>query len=406
MINRTIYKHLVDALKAFPVVVITGARQIGKSTLVFQFKKQGFNYVSLDDIDERRLALTDPKYFIERHGYPLIIDEVQYAPILMEVIEEIVNKKRINQEESKGLFILTGSQVFQLMENISQSMAGRAAVLRMEPLSRNEILNREEVAFLPKDKQNRNNGSLSISELFEQIIKGFYPEVYSNEMMTSEMFYSRYVATYIDRDINEISNIKDKNRFYSFMQILASLTAQQLNVASIARSVGVSETAIKDWLSVLETTGLIYYLQSYNENSMAKRVVKSNKVYFADTGLAAYLAKINDAATLEASIFAGSFMETYVMNEIRKSYINNGQRFDGTYYRDSNQNEIDLVLLQNAKLYLIEIKKGISFNLGDVKSFKQLENSIYPVEKSCIISNTKENYALNSDVSVISVNEI
>lgn len=405
MIDRTINKKIKEALNTYPVVVITGARQIGKSTEVYKFVENGYKYVSLDNIDERYLAQSDPKYFIERHGYPLIIDEVQYAPILMEVIEEIVNRNRLEQKNDKGLFILTGSQTFKLMRNVTQSMAGRAAILYMEPLSMKEISREKELPFLPDESfiSKQLNHTLSVKELFEQIIHGFYPELYSNPNLTSEMFYSRYVATYIDRDIDELLEVRNKNKFHNFMQILASLTGQQLNSSTISRAIGVSVSTINEWLSVLEASGIIYFLQSYQDASITKRVVKAPKIYFADTGLAAFLARINDAATLEASAFAGSFMETYVMNEIRKSYLNNGKNFNGMYYRDNNQNEIDLVLLENAKLYLIEIKKGISFHLDNIKSFKQLEKSIYPIEFSCILCNTKENYALDKKVHVLSV---
>lgn len=405
MIERTINNKIKEALNTYPVIVVTGARQIGKSTEVYKFVKNGFKYVSLDNIDERKLAQSDPKYFIERHGYPLIIDEVQYAPVLMEVIEEIVNKNRLEQKNDKGLFILTGSQTFKLMRNVTQSMAGRAAILYMEPLSIKEIYGEKETPFLPNEGYISQpiNTSLNVKELFQQIIHGFYPELYSNPNLTSEMFYARYVATYIDRDIDELLEVRNKNKFHSFMQILASLTGQQLNASTVSRAVGVSVTTINEWLSVLEASGIIYFLQSYQDVSITKRVIKAPKIYFADTGLAAYLARINDAATLEASVFAGAFMETYVMNEIRKSYLNNGKNFNGTYYRDSNQNEIDLVLLENAELHLIEIKKGVSFHLDSVKAFKQLEKSMYSIGFSCLLCNTKENYALNDNIHVLSI---
>lgn len=404
MIHRTIEDKIRESIKVFPVIVITGARQVGKSTVVYQFVKEGFKYVSLDNLEDRRLAQSDPRYFIELHGYPLIIDEVQYAPVLMEIIEEIVNKKRLKQENDKGLFILTGSQTFKLMKNVTQSMAGRAAVLFMEPLSRNEINEENEQPFIPDCNMiHKNIKPESVQSIFQKIIKGYYPEIYSNELITHEMFYARYVTTYIERDINELINIKNKNKFHDFMQVLASLTGQQLNMSTISRAIGISVKTIREWLSVLEASGLIYFVQSYNDVSITKRVAKTPKVYFADTGLAAYLAKINDASTLEASAFAGAFMETYVMNEIRKSYLNNGKSFNGMYYRDNAQNEIDLVLLENAQLHLIEIKKGMTFHLSDVKAFDELSGSIYPTGFSCILCNTLENYALNKNIHVLSV---
>lgn len=408
MIYRTITSHIERALITYPVIVITGARQVGKSTEVYKFtKSHGFHYVSLDDINERQLAENDPKYFIEKHGYPLIIDEVQYAPVLMEVIEEIVNKKRLDEVNPTGLFILTGSQTFQLMKGITQSMAGRAAILTMEPLSFNEINGYKENPFLPSNDcyaAMNDKAELSIDDLFKRIIKGTYPEIYSNPNMTSDLFYSRYISTYLDRDINDLINVQNKHAFHNFMQILASLTSQQLNVSSISKTIGVAVNTINHWLSILETSGLIYFLQPYNDISIMKWISKSPKVYFADTGLAAYLAKINDSKTLEASAFAGGFMETYVMNEIRKSYLNNGLPFNGTYYRDSNQNEIDLILLENAELHLIEIKKGINFNMSSVKAFKQLTGSMYSIGKSCVICNTNKNYSLDRNIEVISIN--
>ena len=405
MINRTMNQKIRECLKIYPVTVITGARQTGKSTEVYKFVQDArFKYVSLDNIDERKLAQKDPRYFIERHGYPLIIDEVQYAPILMEIIEEIVNRKRLKNENVNGLFILTGSQSFRLMKGVTQSMAGRAAILYMEPLSMNEIYEREEKPFIPNSNMiNNADKTLTVSKVFQQIIKGFYPEIYNNSNMTSEMFYSRYVATYIERDVDELLEIKNKSKFHNFMQILASLTGQQLNVSTISRAIGISVPTVNEWLSVLEASGIIYFLKSYNDVSITKRIVKAPKIYFADTGLASYLARINDAATLEVSVFAGAFMETFIMNEIRKSYLNNGKDFNGMYYRDNNQNEIDLVLLENAQLHLIEMKKGMHFELNDVKAFKQLDKSIYKTGFSCILCNTKDNYALSDNVHVLSI---
>lgn len=404
MLKRSIFKRIEEALLAYPVTVVTGARQIGKSTEVYRLVENGYKYVSLDNIDERRLAQSDPRYFIERHGYPLIIDEVQYAPTLMEIIEEIVNRKRLKQEPCNGLFVLTGSQTFRLMKGVTQSMAGRAAILHMEPLSMREILLKEEHPFLPNCFMiNHKNADFSISDVFKQIIKGFYPEIYSNPNLTSEMFYSRYVATYIERDIDELLEVKNKNKFHDFMQVTASLTGQQFNASTISRVVGVSVPTVKEWISVLEACGIIYFVQSYNDVSITKRVTKSPKLYFADTGLAAYLTRITDAATLEASAFSGAFMETFIMNEIRKSYLNNGKSFNGMYYRDNNQNVIDLVLLENAQYHCIEMKKGMTFSLKDVKAFKQLSNSMYKAGFSCILCNTKENYALTENIHALSI---
>ena len=406
MIKRTIRKHIIESLDLYPVIVITGPRQVGKSTLAKSIGDEyGFKYLSLDDVDYRRQAIEDPKLFIQYHGYPLIIDEVQYAPELLEVVESISNNARINKEKSTGLFILTGSHAFNLMKNVTQSLAGRATIIEMTTLSSNEINSQEEKPFkVSMDIIKEKFEYRRVNEIYREMHRGYFPELYNRTGHNAEKYYSDYVKTYIDRDISEIINISDKIKFHNFMQVLASLTAQEINCNSISKVVEVSSNTIKSWLSVLETSGLVYLLQPYNDKSINKRVVKSPKVYFSDTGLAAYLIRIKDYETLLASNFSGAFMETMVINEIRKSYLNSNKQFDGYYYRDSNQNEIDLVILENAMLTLIEVKKGVSFTLADVKAFKQLEKSQYKIGDSCIICNTEKNYPLAENIFVISVN--
>lgn len=408
MIKRTIEKYIVESLDLYPVIVITGPRQVGKSTLVYSLKDTyGFNYVSLDDIDNRRQAIEDPKLFIQFHGYPLIIDEVQYAPGLLEVIESISNHARLNDSKSTGLFILTGSHAFNLMQNVSQSLAGRATIITMNPLSVNEINGKHEEPFhVSVDLLKKKFEYKDVNQIFKEIHKGYYPELFNQRKHSIEKYYSDYIKTYIDRDITEIINVKDSLKFHNFMQILASLTGQELNYNSISKSVEVDAKTIKSWVSVLETSGLIHLLQPYNDRSINKRVVRSAKIYFSDTGLASHLLRIKDSETLLASNFAGAYMETMVINEIRKSYLNNNKDFNAYYYRDNNQNEIDLILLENAEITMIEVKKGVSFSLSDVSSFKQLAMSQYKIGYSCIICNTEMNYPISRDVGVISVNSI
>lgn len=408
MIKRTIRKYIINSLNLYPVIVITGARQVGKSTIVESLMEEyKFNYVSLDDIDNRRMAVEDPKLFIQYHGYPLIIDEIQYAPILLEVIEAICNEARFKNKKSTGLFILTGSQQFQMMKGVTQSLAGRATIINMTPLSANEIRGTEEGPFkVDMETLKKDFVYKDINTLFKQIHRGYYPELYNRQDHPTEKYYSDYVNTYIDRDVSEIINIKDKLKFHNFMQVLASITSQQINYSSLSKEIEVSAVTIKEWISVLQASGLIFLLQPYSESSIKKRVVKAPKVYFTDTGLACYLAKLKDPETLLASNFAGAFMETFAVNEIRKSYLNNNLDFDAYYYRDSEQNEIDLVLLSNAELTLVEVKKGVSFNLKDVAAFKQLEKSQYRIKESCILCNTEKNYPLKNDIYVLSVHVI
>lgn len=402
--KRTITTRISDLLTKFPVVVLTGPRQTGKSTEAWQFTKKGFAYVSLDDLQERELALHDPKYFLQIHSYPLIIDEIQYAPVLMEAIEEIVNRKRLEEGSANGLFILTGSQTFSLMKGVSQSMAGRAAVLEMNCLSSREIQGEEEIPFIPDLEHYHTSFDVTKTseDLFKKITRGFYPELYNNPALSSQEFYENYIRTYIERDVADLIDPSNKLEFRRFMQLLANMISSPLNYASIATAIGVSSNTIKSWVSILETSGIIFLLQPYSEKKLSKRVVKAPKIYFCDTGLAAHLARVYSASNLEISLLAGPYMENYCICEIRKSYNNNGLNPGLYYYRDSNQNEVDLIIESELKLHLIEIKKGVSFNKGHVKGFQQLSKSALQIGPSCILCNTQKNYALEKDLFVLS----
>ena len=409
MYQRAIKKQVEIALNNYPVVIITGARQVGKSTLAYEFvKDKNFDYVSLDNIDQRKIAIKDPKYFLQQFHFPLIIDEVQYAPILFEVIEEIVNMKRLDTCEANGMFLLTGSQAFHLMKNVTQSLAGRASIIQMEPLGLDEIMQRKTEIYIPT--QNRaclyqNDNPLDVKEIFQLICKGMYPELYRSEKVIND-YYENYISTYVDRDITEFINVKDKIKFHDFLEYLAAMTSQQVNAADLGRRLGISGKTIQNWLSILEATGLIYFLQPYNDHSIAKRIVRTSKMYFSDTGLATFLIKMNHPETLRISNLSGAFFETFVVNEIRKTFLNNKQPFQAYYYRDNNQNEVDLVLLYEGKMSLIEIKQGVSFHLGSVKGFKQLEGSMYPIENRVIVCNTLKSYPLNRDIQVVPVSSI
>ena len=402
MIKRTIYKEIKEAIKHYPVIVLTGARQVGKTTIAQMLVEEyGYNYVDLTNRIDREQAISDPSYFIENHPYPLIIDEIQYAPDLIEVIETIVNEKRRKREDINGSFVLTGSQQFKIMQGVSESMAGRAAIFKIEPLSLSEVMQTEERIFIPSyDRVRYKHNDISVQEVFDMIVYGFYPELHRNKQ-NKDLFYSSYVNTYIERDVKQLLEIRNENKFLNFMQLLASLTSQQLNINNISKIVGVDNKTIDKWLSVLISTGIVYLLRPYSDSSLTKRLVKSSKLYFSDTGLAAYLAMIIDGKSLEPSIYAGPFFENFIMNEIRKSYINNGKEFTGTYYRDSENNEVDLVLLLNGELHLVEIKKGIEFKADAIKGFKALQKGRYPIGYSCLICNTKQIYPLTKDIEVI-----
>lgn len=404
MINRTILSQIEMSVKSRPVTLVTGARQVGKSTLVQLFVEKGFKYVTLDDYREMEIAKNDPMMFLQMHPWPLIIDEIQKAPGLFNALETVVNREKMNNKHNYGMYIITGSQIYRLMKGVTESMAGRISIIHMSPLSRNEVLNREEPPFdfnLINIARRANASPLPVNDLFKMIVKGFYPEIYSNELLTPEKFYADYVEAYIERDVSEIINIKDKYTFRRFMELLASLTGEELIYDNIARLIGVDIKTIQSWISILLAGDIIYLLEPYNEYSITKRIVKRPKVYFSDTGLASYLAKVNSPETLQSSFLCGRFVETYIVNELRKSYLNNGKSPNFYYYRDTRMNEIDLIVINDGKLHRVECKTGINFNLTAVNSFKQVEKTKYKLSTSLIICNTDIMYPLAEDIYVV-----
>ena len=411
MIKRTIKETVLKAMKNKPVVLITGARQVGKSTLCGEIKKEyGYEYVSLDNLRERETAIKDPELFLSLYKAPLIIDEVQYAPKLLDVIESIVNKVKFEGGDNKGMYILTGSQIYSLMQNVSESLAGRVSIVEMSPFSLREIKGLEETPFIidpPINKKRSIENKININELYEQIVRGFYPELYDNPEIDVDTFYSDYVRTYIERDVSQIINLNDKLRFQRFMEVLASLTGEEFVANNLAKSIGVSVPTIESWLSVLVAGNIVYLLEPYNENSTLKRVVKRPKLYFIDTGLACYLARLNNKEVLKNSIFSGRFVETFIVNEIIKSYRNNNKKTSFYYYRDADQKEIDLVMLDGGTLHFIECKSGISYTKRDISAFNTLKKSTsYSVGTSGIVCSTETIYAIDDGVYAIPIGAI
>ncbi|MCL1811439.1 MAG: AAA family ATPase, partial [Methanomassiliicoccaceae archaeon] len=320
MIDRTIFAAVERSVSQRPVTLITGARQVGKTTLCREFvKKHGFNYVTLADNSERTMARNDPEMFLRIHGTPLIIDEVQYAPALFDSIESVVDKTKFGGGGNEGMYLLTGSQAYDLMAGVTQSMAGRVSVVKMSPLSMSEILSRTESPFTVDLENNIRRSmelTLDINDVYRTIIRGQYPELYDKKDIKTNEFYSDYVDSYISRDVSQMIGLKDKSKFNDFMELIASLTGQELVYNNIANTLGVNIKTIQSWVSVLVAGGIIHLLQPYSERSAAKRIVKRPKVYFCDTGLACYLAKVTDANTLKAGYLRGPMVETFIVNEI------------------------------------------------------------------------------------------
>jgi len=396
MIKRDILDLIKNTINTFPVTLITGPRQVGKTTLLkYLLNNDKFKYLSFDDIRLISEATLDPYVFLNKYKYPLIIDEAQLIPSLFSEINTMVNKSKttIGNKESNGMYILSGSNKGQLLLQTKESLAGRMAYLEMLPLSLNEILNRKNKAFnfdIKYLSQRSNELEMSEKKLFEYIYRGFLPGLYDNENTQPSTFYSSYLNSYLKKDLKQIIEVKNEIVFNNFLMILASNIGQELEYSSYSKKVGVAVNTIKSWIEALVKTGVIFLLQPYNDRSISKRVVKRPKMYFFDTGLAAYLINMPDAQTLWKSQYKGAFFECFVINELRKSFINHGIYTPIYYYRDTNQNEIDFVYIQAGQLIKIDAKCGQDFNLADTKRFNALKSSNFKEgHRAIICSGTK-----------------
>lgn len=378
-IKRTMEKTVEKMKKSFPVIMITGPRQVGKTTLLsIMAENEKISYVSLDDLNARALAIEDPELFLRTYEMPVIIDEFQYAPNLLSYIKIIVDKKRLenlkdNNIKCNGLFYLTGSQAFETMQGVSESLAGRIAVLDLNGLTNREIENIDDDIFVPDIeilKKKKKSNTMSTLKIFQRIINGSYPEIYKNKNIDKNEYFETYIRTYIERDIRQLINVQDEIKFLKFISNVAVRTGQELNLSDICNGVGITNATAEKWLSILTNTGIVYLLQPYSNNNIA-RIVKKPKLYFMDTGLACYLAGYTDSIPLERSAYNGAIFETYVISEIIKSYINNG--LDAKkylyYYRDNNGKEIDLLIIKNNIVYPIEIKKSANPGTEAIKNF-------------------------------------
>lgn len=384
-ISRTMEEKLISMIDNYQVIMITGPRQVGKSTLLnFISRKIGkkINKVTLDNLILRNQAQEDPELFLRTYETPLIIDEFQRAPELLSYIKMIVDNdnEKITfgeKEHTETLYFLTGSQIFETMEEISESLAGRVGILDLYGLSEREIEKKESNLFIPNIDNIRKREKTeykSTIELYKKIYMGSYPELYTTNK-DIEQYYSDYFRTFIEKDIRKSINIKDENKFIKFVSSLAARTGQEFIASSIAREIGVDDKTANSWLSTLKNTGIIFLLQPYMNNSVG-RAIKRKKIYFTDTGLACYLAGYVDHVTLEKSAYSGAIFETYVVNEIIKSFTNQGKdaRKHLYYYRDNNQKEIDLLINYNNVIYPIEIKKSANPGKDAIKNFDVANN--------------------------------
>ncbi|HAN09636.1 MAG TPA: ATPase [Clostridiales bacterium] len=386
-INRNIEKTIENVNKTFPVLLITGPRQVGKTTMLKKLASDDRQYVTLDDPMIREMAVNEPALFLQRYVPPVIIDEIQYAPGLLTYIKMYVDEKKQN-----GLFWLTGSQMFHMMKHASESLAGRVGILHLLGLSNAEVLGKTSEHFIiDKDKllqEVKTLKSQTLTEVYQTIFKGGMPVLYTEDTNT-DIFFASYMQTYLQRDIRDITQVGDELAFFRFITCVAARTAQMLNYAEIAKEVGISAPTAKQWLSILVSSGIVYLLEPYYNNAL-KRIVKTPKLYFLDTGLCTYLTKWGTPETLEAGAMSGAIFETWVVSEIIKSYYNEGKRPPLYYYRDKDMKEIDVIIYENGTVYPVEIKKSGNPGKDAIKNFGVLEANGLKVGIGAVICMTQD----------------
>lgn len=399
-IRRHIENTVADLFTAFPALLITGPRQVGKSTLLLN-TFQAVPNITLDNPLQLMSLQQDPMGFFQLNGNPLILDEIQRAPDCFVVLKYLIDSDR-----KPGMYILTGSQKYELMKGVSESLAGRVCIIEMLGLSNREVcVDDFATPFLPTTDYlavRKPKINLSIPSLWERIHRGSMPELYANPNMDWEQFYASYVSTYIERDVKQLGSVGNAIAFMQFMTALASRTGEMLNMASLARDVGVDDKTVKKWLSILQASNIIYLLQPFSLN-IEKRIVKTPKVYFTDTGLVCYLCRWLTPETAMNGAMAGSIYETFIISEILKSYYNAGKKPDIYFFRNTDGQEVDLLFYQNQTLYPIEIKKTSSPNIKDVKHFKAL-STFFPslaVSEGGIICNAEQLTPLGQNIKII-----
>jgi len=372
MITRNITQELIKSSQEYPVVTVLGPRQSGKTTLVRQtFPDKPYYLLETPDI--RQAAEADPKGFLDQSPDGAILDEIQRLPLLLSYIQGIVDA-----EQQPGMFIITGSHQPDLHQAVNQSLAGRTAVLTLLPLSFSEV------------------GQLhKPDDAFELIWRGAYPRLHQFQL-EPERFYNGYVQTYVERDVRAMINLADLGRFEQFLTLLAGRIGQLLNYSSLSNDIGVSSTTIKSWISVLKASYLVFELQPFFEN-IRKRVVKSPKLYFTDTGLAAFLLGIHSSNQASRDPLRGNLYENLMILEIRKAMFNRGKRPDLYFYRDSNGNEVDLLIRKHSGILPVEIKSSATFNNNFLKGIDHFRKvSADCLQHAYVLYNGKDQFNIRN----------
>lgn len=402
-VKRTAEKMIESVSRSFPCIVVYGPRQVGKSTTIDILFGEKYRKVTLDDGDDRALAQSNPKLFLETYGWPLIIDEIQKAPGLLDEIKKIIDEQRLvwmrSGAERELMYILTGSNRFELQEGISDSLAGRCGVIDMSSFSQSEKLGYDNPFFVPtldclRDREKQGRKYRTRKEIFEDIFTGGMPDICTG-VSEREAYFKSYINTYIERDVMKLISASSELQFRNFISIVALRTAQELHYDEIANSVGIDVRTCKRWISILQTSGIIYLLQPYMAN-ISNRVIKAPKLYFTDTGLCAFLCKWPNAEMLQSCAMSGAFFETYVVSELIKNFYAYNKNPSDTlfYYRDIDRKEIDLLYVDGGEIYPIEIKKGTS-PTKPTKNFDALDKYRLQINPGLVIDTCDKIRAIN-----------
>ena len=400
-IKRDIDSLVLEVSKSYSAVILTGPRQVGKTTTLRRLTGEGCRFVSLDNKENRQLAVEDPEMFLSLFPAPVIIDEVQYAPELFSYI-----KMEIDNGAPAGSYLMTGSQMFRLMNLAGESLAGRVAILRMSGLSQHEIYGRGEclpftVTMNSLQKRMLNATPTDVFGQFERIWNGSLPAHISGKHNNRDVFYNSYIDSYIDRDVKDMVNLKDEFLFRDFVRAAACRAGEMLNIHAIASDVGVSDDTAKTWLNYMEKSGIIFYLYPFSNNLLNRTIKKTPKLYFFDTGLVAFLTKYSTPEILMNGAINGSILENYVVSEIIKTYTNNALSYYVHYYRDIDNREVDMILESDGELHPIEIKKTASPSPELINTFKVLDKASIPKGNGAIICTKKELSALDKGTMIV-----
>ena len=401
-IKRDIEEKIISLSKEYACILITGPRQVGKTTVLRQLMTEEREYVTLDDMEERSLAKRDPAMFLQMHSTPIMIDEVQYAPELFSYI-----KIEIDKGAAPGTFWLAGSQAFKLMGLAQESLAGRVAILHMSSLSQHEVYGSGKSMPFSLDlkalkAREKPNAPADVTAIYTRIWNGSMPGLVSGKVSDRDVFYSSYLQTYIDRDVKEQVQLADPLLFNDFVRAAACRAGQMLNVHDIAQDVGVSDDTAKRWLQVLEKSDVIFFLRPYS-NNLLKRTVKTPKLYFFDTGLVAYLTRYSSPEILANGAINGAILENFAVAELLKSYHNNARECLLWYYRDSNSNEIDMVIESDGALHPLEIKRSANPGNELIQAFHLLDKTSVPRGTGAIICMRPKLSAINSENYIVPI---